>query len=436
MSLTKRLKTDMRYFYLLSILLLSGFSIAQTPPSDPNWNLVWSDDFNGNSINTNIWSVANYDDGNGELEVYIDNPNNVFVSNGYLNLHVMNQTVTCPNGAPGCVYPNHGYTSGKVESTLPYYMKFGYIEARIKISSDRPGLWPAFWLFTGNFPNAPYNEIDIFEMVPGQKFGYIVNPFGNAVHDKYKMTTNYHLSSPGQDGNVNMEMNGVADYTNYHTYAVEWSPTYIVWYVDGQVIRKTVNHSVDDIPLKVILNVALATIPGGIPQPVFESMYVDYVKVYELKKNCNAYINSYLYNFLTYDNIAKNFINIGGQGSNNVVPAGSSTHLRASDHVEIDGEFEVPLNTLFFMEASGDCGGNVITPGTCNNTFNPCNYNFNTYDNLVRQFIVLGDFCPISIINNAIMLDFKATDEIDLKNETSLTPTQTNDIELRITSCQ
>src|SRR5208282_686370 len=73
-----------------------------------NWNIVWSDEFNGTSISTNNWVFNAYNIGNGqggwgnnELEYYTTT--SAYVSNGLLNIMVYTQP-----------YDGYNYPSAKL----------------------------------------------------------------------------------------------------------------------------------------------------------------------------------------------------------------------------------------------------------------------------------------------------------------------------------
>ena len=56
----------MRYTLIVSFLIFTSYIKAQ------NWELIWSDEFNGNSLNSNNWThevgTGNWGWGNGELQ--------------------------------------------------------------------------------------------------------------------------------------------------------------------------------------------------------------------------------------------------------------------------------------------------------------------------------------------------------------------------------
>ena len=71
---------------------VSGITIGETKTKSVkaanNWNLVWSDEFNGTSLDTSVWSYeignGNWGWCNGEIEYYINRTDNVRVAGGSL----------------------------------------------------------------------------------------------------------------------------------------------------------------------------------------------------------------------------------------------------------------------------------------------------------------------------------------------------------------
>ena len=359
-------------------ILLSEFSFGQTPANDQHWQILWQDDFN--SLNTTIWNIANNYDHFGEPQMY--RTNNCFVSNGNLVLRCKAEP-----------YQGHNYTSGWVETKNTFQVQYGYLESRIKLPYGN-GLWPAFWTWTNN-PN--YQEIDIFEMVPGAIEYCHRNDSQEFPHTNNISTSNIHLQEPDgtcddpyADGSVSI----IQDYTQWHTYSIEWSPSRIIWYVDNYPVRYYQNSGITALTT-VILNLAInpyVSVTSGFPA----DMLVDYVKVYELNSDCNDFINATNYDFSTYNNVEKNFIKIGQESGNNSLSNGQDVNLRASQFIEISGDFHVPVGASLYLDANKDCSTELELK--CTQTFNPCAYDFSNYDNTVKKRIELGNNgCNITI---------------------------------------
>jgi hypothetical protein len=164
-------------------------------------------------------------------------------------------------------------------------------------------------------------------------------------------------------------------------------------------------------------------------------MRVDYVKLYELNKDCNDLINSSNYNFLSYNNVEKNFIKIGEGGGVNSVPVGQDVFLRASQYVDFAGDFSVSSGAGIYADANKQCSTDLGT--NCTLDFNPCTYNFLSYDNSVKRDISLGyGGCNVTITppaSNDILL--YATDAINLGPGVSIVPTSTNFVNIKVTTC-
>jgi hypothetical protein len=68
------------------------------------------------------------------------------------------------------------------------------------------------------------------------------------------------------------------DATNFHIYAIEWTPRHIDFYVDNQPIRR-INQS-PEYPLQLMLSIF--ELPGGDGDAAYPKEFVvDYVRVYQ-----------------------------------------------------------------------------------------------------------------------------------------------------------
>lgn len=404
--------------FFVCLFVIINFAKGQTPSNDSHWQLLWQDEFT--TIDPSVWYVENNFDHYGEPQMYTWRPDNIFVSGGILTLRARSES-----------YMGHGYTSAMLHSQPSSYLAYGYMESRIKLPYGN-GLWPAFWTFTG----PPYQEIDVFEMVPGAEEYCFRGSSEKFIHNQNIMTSNIHLNGPSGDCSdpyASGAVSSIQDYTQWHTYGIEWSPSRIIWYLDGYPIRYYTNSQIVA-PTSIILNLAInpnVTVTSSFPA----DMLVDYVKVYTMNEDCDDYINTTNYDFSLYNNVEKNYIRIGDGGGNNSIQVGDDVKLRASQYVEISGNFEVPLGASFYMDANKDC---LLDLGRqCSELFNPCTYNFATYDNSVKSKIELGGGgCTINIVpptSSDIVL--QATAEVHIQPGITITPIPGHSVELKIVSC-
>lgn len=425
----------MKHFVIQLFFLFTGYVLfAQTPANDPHWQLVWDDDFN--TIDPNKWDIYDWAHGHYvENQIVINHTiflaDNVTVSNGNLEITTKNITTYCPVNPPSiygsvpiCQNGTYPFSSGWVSSKQAFNTQYGYVESKIKMSHGY-GYWPAFWTFIGDGVSNSSNaaEIDIFEMLS--------NLPSNVV------TTNIHWTydpfTPDPDVGQKHLLNNF-DYTNWHTYAIEWTPSKIIWYVDGRVIRNMPYHNIVD-PIKIIFSSIIDhSHPPNFSTTFPLKMFVDYVKVYEVKKDCNNLINACNYNFSNYDNQVKNSITIGNGGCTNSINSGDNVTIRASEFINLSGNFSVPLGASFYADANKECSNTLSL--NCTHLFNQCNYNFLGYDNAVKKEIDLGGAncsVPINPTSNHIFL--KATEKVTLKSGVTITPQNGNLVELSIVNC-
>ncbi len=122
--------------------------------------LVWSDEFEGDSLDYSQWGVAvdAFGGGNDELQIYTDRPKNVRVEDGHLILEAFRDHA----GISGTVCE---FSSGKIRTKYRGDWKYGRIEVRAKLPMGQ-GMWPAIWMLPtddvyGGW--AASGEIDIME---------------------------------------------------------------------------------------------------------------------------------------------------------------------------------------------------------------------------------------------------------------------------------
>ena len=68
----------------------------------------------------------------------------------------------------------------------------------------------------------------------------------------------------------------------FHEYGLLWTDKELVWYFDGEVLRREKNEGRFDFPVSVLLSTAVIEWAGNIyPGISGKSMDVDYVRVYQ-----------------------------------------------------------------------------------------------------------------------------------------------------------
>ena len=256
---------------------------AASAAAQTTWQLVWSDEFNGpagTQPDSRYWSydIGNNGWGNNELETYTSAAENAQMDGqGHLDIHV-------ENPSPGV------YTSARIKTQMTgstgFTIEYGRIEARIKLPFGQ-GIWPAFWMLGNNISTVGWpqcGEIDIMENIgntPTINYGSVHAP-------NYNVTAQYPLAGDQQYHN------------DFHTFAIEWSPSSVTFYVDGNAYQTITsaearNAWVFNTPFFIILNVAVGGSFPGSPDSTTQfpqDMLVDYVRVYQAANTPAPVINA------------------------------------------------------------------------------------------------------------------------------------------------
>jgi beta-glucanase (GH16 family) len=281
------------------------------------WRLTFSDEFDGEVLDPEKWATEYGFDtdcvvdnppppgtptycnrsNNNEKEWYIDESPSV--GDGRLRL-VASKNDCSGDGLPDRGYEpyscaNFPYLSGMVSTHGRFSQLYGYFEARIKLVNGQ-GFWPAFWLIP-QLPAVPNPdveyfwppEIDIMEN-KGQEPNvvFMFHHYSGVFPEPGSKLNNWAYG-----GAVGSSYSGPDFSTEFHTYAVEWQPGLIIWYIDGiEQFRSTYNTPPGMInppdytgEMHIILNLAVGGDFVGNLLPPDEllpaTMEVDYVRVYE-----------------------------------------------------------------------------------------------------------------------------------------------------------
>jgi len=256
--------------------------------------LLFADEFNAGQLDRSKWNVVGPDFWvNNEQQAYIDAPETIHFKNkgelagadgGVLALQpVFRKDFETPDGR------KVDFVSGRINTRGKFEFTYGRAAARIKMP-DAVGVWPAFWLLgNGNWPET--GEIDIMEYV-GEADWTGVALHGEGYFGETPLVNKYFFPPE-------------TDVTQWHEYAVEWTPDQIRFLVDGKLTYRATRTMVEhygkwsfDTPKFVILNFAVGgAYPfktngiqkpySGIPDSTVErirqgdiAMYVDWVRVY------------------------------------------------------------------------------------------------------------------------------------------------------------
>jgi len=210
----------MRSTFRHAVVVALSATFCALASAQSGWTLVWQDEFDGSAIDPDHWEFMIGDGtayglpsgwGNNELQYYTNRPENARVQNGKLTITAREEN-----------YAGKRYTSARLRSRGLADFRYGRFEARIRVPRGQ-GMWPAFWMLPTDSPYGGWaagGEIDIMETVnvPLRSHG----------------TIHHGGQWPNNQSNGGSFTDGTDLSALYHTYAMEWEPDQIRWYVDGE----------------------------------------------------------------------------------------------------------------------------------------------------------------------------------------------------------
>ena len=236
-----------------------NFAVIPNGALDPTY---WTYDIGTGGLTSPNW-------GNNEAEYYTNDPDNVSISNGLLNITARQQSEG-----------GQDYTSARIKTEGLIDFEYGKLDVVAKLPAGI-GTWPAIWLlpensiYNNNSPDTDPlqylndGEIDIMEAIGAQP-GVVTS---SAQSRSYNPTLN----------DERIESDNIPDDTTaFHDYGLEWTPNQLIFTVDG-VAYHTVNRGIDDTykawpydqQYYLLINVALGGTDGGVDSEQYPPYGID-----------------------------------------------------------------------------------------------------------------------------------------------------------------
>jgi beta-glucanase (GH16 family) len=233
----------------------AGLHPPSNIPAGLNVELVWSDEFDGKSINPDKWDHITGPRRDGfwvKEDATLD-------GRGHLVLRTKKD--------------GERFTSGAIWTRSKYLSSFGYYEIRCRLP-EREGHWPAFWLQSPSYGSkigdlaAAGAEIDIME------YPWRDGTINHAIHwDGY-----------GPDHKTFVTKSKLGRPSGWHTFGLLWTEQAYVFYVDGREVART-TEGVSKRSEYIEVTDEIGTWGGDIKRAALpDYCYVDYVRVYRIKK--------------------------------------------------------------------------------------------------------------------------------------------------------
>ena len=255
--------------------IFSDGNTSSTGGAPQGYNLVFNEDFNGFSLDRSKWNTQ-YRWGpdliiNSESQYYVDALNQPDFGHSPYEFNGEHLTISAIP-TPGHLRDRarqQNYLSGNLTTHNKFNMRYGYIEMRAQLPRGR-GLWPAFWLLhSADFNKRP--EIDIVEMLGHQP--------DLAYHTYHYFENNSNLRST-----PSFQAFGPDYSAGFHTYAVQWEPGRIIWFIDGVERNRYESGNVSNEDMYILVNLAVGGWWAGEPDgstPFPARFSIDYIRAYQ-----------------------------------------------------------------------------------------------------------------------------------------------------------
>ncbi|WP_066319446.1 RICIN domain-containing protein [Aquimarina aggregata] len=256
---------------ILCLMIYPMITFAQPPGS--GWNVVYADEFNGNSLNENRWFIRT----NG-----VFTRDQVVVNNGTLKLK---NTYTNNGIIKG------GWITSKQKFAGPGNIKYGFYEARVRIQWNPNGsVWPTWWIWGNRVNGETTTEIDVMEY-SGFSQKFFNNRATSSHHYRGKRNINGVSSTTTSANNV-LNRNPF----EWHRWGILWTPNELSFYYDGVKYMSSAqpgDAAAENNPLGLIFSTSPHTINADPEQPDnptaanaarpgqnFPALEVDWVRIF------------------------------------------------------------------------------------------------------------------------------------------------------------
>ena len=219
------------------------------PPQGTQYTLVWSDEFS--TFNTAKWMMRDLAQSTGYCAL---NPAMVTIQNGALSIV-----------ARKIPYLGKLYSCGRIETRERISFSSGYFEVRAKMSSGS-GMHTSIWMWPANDIWPP--EIDLVEWW---------QPWLQQVWQSVHW---FDATKPQNNAYDSTQISCATCVTDYHIYAVEWSPELLVWYMDGRETKRMTQHVPATAMYFIMDSIAEAFVPADASTDASSGLLVDYVRIY------------------------------------------------------------------------------------------------------------------------------------------------------------
>ncbi len=224
------------------------------------WEVTFSDDFDGTKLNSKNWTYCppyKRQDMNNQW----NRKQVTFPGDGTVSI--------------GIDYADDGerVLSGAITTDGIFEQAYGYFEVRCRMQLAS-GCWSAFWLMCDGETSVGNGGRD------GAEIDIVEAPF----FDRSTVQHNIHWDGYAEDHKSasSGDIMRPTLYTDFHTYALEWTKDEYIFYIDGEETWRTSEGGICEVPCHMILSMETGSWTGApLAEQMPSGMLVDYVRVYK-----------------------------------------------------------------------------------------------------------------------------------------------------------
>ncbi|MCR5042049.1 MAG: glycoside hydrolase family 16 protein [Clostridia bacterium] len=244
--------------FFSSLSVFSGGHAKKTIDLN-NFDLVWSDEFNGSELDRTKWGfewwVTMRKGGYWHEDMVSVKDGNLVISAEYKDEPLENYYYDKWHDVIDFKPYKAGWYTGQITTRGLYEQLYGYFEVRCKLPAAT-GLWSAFWMMNEGVYNVDGSgkdgtEVDVFESFYYKDY---------ATGGDY-ISTGIHYDGYGDDEQgvkVGKFYLSNDPYAEYNTYGVEWTPDEYIFYINGKETGRTSAGGVSQNPEYLLLSVEFA----------------------------------------------------------------------------------------------------------------------------------------------------------------------------------
>ena len=272
-------------------------------------NLLYEDNFN--TLDSTVWNSIEGDGceiglcgwGNQELEYY--SPNNLSV----VSVPFEPATKALAIQARREVKGTRSFTSGKVTTANKLQVKYGMIEFRMSTPQVGTGLWPAGWMLGTSLASWPAKgELDIMEMGHSAAGMAGAGLAGSDINSYTAANAIFYAAAACSTGNASCAASTAWQTKNAYVASTPLTNRFVkyrMYWTEAQIRFTVIDNNVErdmyaspftisaessefQAPFYFLFNLAVggaftdAATPAQVTAPLPGTMYIDYIRVYQL----------------------------------------------------------------------------------------------------------------------------------------------------------